>query len=45
MAVQLAWALMPLMFLLLQRCQEWRLLFSSAKHGQSFSTFMGRWVA
>ncbi len=37
-----AWALATSGCLPLARCQEWRLLFSSAKHGQSFSTFMGR---
>lgn len=45
LAVQLARVLTCIAFLPAQRCQEWRLLFSSAKHGQSFSTFMGRWVA
>jgi len=37
-----AWALATSGFLSLERCREWRLLFTTAKHGQSFSTFMGR---
>ncbi len=39
-----AWALAGSGLLAPGRCRRWRLLFSSQAHGQSFSTFMGRWA-